>query len=107
MNRFIGSLAIVTTLSYHYFEIAITITHNQFDTLQIQDCLERSFTTERLITHTMNTTDSHTLLTLTEFKVKVKVKVTLRLAVYRQSVHLGVKLLETQRPNFFSTELLR
>jgi hypothetical protein len=29
MNRFIGSLAIITTLSYHYFEIAITITHKQ------------------------------------------------------------------------------
>jgi hypothetical protein len=28
-------------------------------------------------------------------KVKVKVKVTLRLAVYRQSVRLGVKPLET------------
>jgi hypothetical protein len=31
----------------------------------------------------------------TGFKVKVKVKVTLRLAVYRRSVHLGVKPLET------------
>jgi hypothetical protein len=29
MNRFIGSLAIVTTLSYHYYKIAITITQNQ------------------------------------------------------------------------------
>jgi hypothetical protein len=46
-------LTIVTTLSYHYLEIAITITHNQL-TLQIQDCLERSLTTERL------TDESHT-----------------------------------------------
>jgi hypothetical protein len=43
-------------------------------------------------------------------KVKVKVKVTLRLAVYRQSVHLGVKPLETHKQRIyfiFSTELLR
>jgi hypothetical protein len=39
--------------------------------------------------------------------VKVKVKVTLRLAVYHQSVHLGVKPLETHDQTFFfSTELL-
>jgi hypothetical protein len=29
MNHFIGTLTIVTTLSYHYFETAVTITHNQ------------------------------------------------------------------------------
>jgi hypothetical protein len=29
MNRFIGSFANVTTLSYHNYKIAITITHNQ------------------------------------------------------------------------------
>jgi hypothetical protein len=34
-------------------------------------------------------------------KVKVKVKVTLRLAVYRQSVRLGVKPLETHDQTFF------
>jgi hypothetical protein len=39
--------------------------------------------------------------------VKVKVKVTLRLTVYRQSVRLGVKPLETHEEIFFSTELLR
>jgi hypothetical protein len=33
--------------------------------------------------------------------VWVKVRVTLRLAVYRQSVHLGVKLLETHDQRFF------
>jgi hypothetical protein len=33
--------------------------------------------------------------------VKVKVKVTLRLAVYRQSVRLGVKPLETHDQIFF------
>jgi hypothetical protein len=39
--------------------------------------------------------------------VKVKVKVTLRLAVYRQSVRLGVKPLDTHDQTFsFSTELL-
>jgi hypothetical protein len=37
-------------------------------------------------------------------KVKVKFKVTLRLAVYRQSVRLGVKSLETYDHNFFPTE---
>jgi hypothetical protein len=37
---------------------------------------------------------------------QVKVKVTLRLAVYRQSVHLGVKPLETYDQIFFPTELL-
>jgi hypothetical protein len=34
-------------------------------------------------------------------KVKVKVKVTLLLRVYRQSVHLGVKPLETHDQSFF------
>jgi hypothetical protein len=29
MNRFIGSSTVVTTLSYHNYVIAITITHNQ------------------------------------------------------------------------------
>jgi hypothetical protein len=29
MNRFTGSLAIITTISYHNYKIAITITHNQ------------------------------------------------------------------------------
>jgi hypothetical protein len=44
----------------------------------------------------------------TKVKVKVKVEVTLRLAVYRQSVRLGVKPLETHGQTFFfSTELLR
>jgi hypothetical protein len=33
--------------------------------------------------------------------VKVKVKLTLRLAVYHQSVRLGVKPLETHEQNFF------
>jgi hypothetical protein len=37
---------------------------------------------------------------------KVKVKVTLRLAVYSQSVRLGVKPLETHDQTFFSIELL-
>jgi hypothetical protein len=41
-------------------------------------------------------------------KVKDKVKVTSRLAVYRQSVRLGVKPLDTRDHIFFiSTELLR
>jgi hypothetical protein len=35
------------------------------------------------------------------WKVVIKVKVTLRLAVYRQSVHLGVKPLETHDQTFF------
>jgi hypothetical protein len=29
MNRFIGSLALVTTLNYHNYKIAVTVTHNQ------------------------------------------------------------------------------
>jgi hypothetical protein len=41
-------------------------------------------------------------------KVKVKVRVTLRLAVYRQSLRLGAKLLEAQDQRFFfATEPLR
>jgi hypothetical protein len=36
-----------------------------------------------------------------ELKVKDKVKVTLRLAVYRQSVRLDVKPLETHDQTFF------
>jgi hypothetical protein len=47
-------------------------------------------------------------LSIPPIKVKVKVKVTLRLAVYRQSVRLGVKPLETHvQIFFFSAELLR
>jgi hypothetical protein len=41
------------------------------------------------------------------YHVKVKVKVTLRLAVYRQSVRIGDKPLETHDQIIFSTELLR
>jgi hypothetical protein len=40
-------------------------------------------------------------------KVKVKDKVTLRLAVYRQSVRLGVKPLEDDAQIFFPTEPLQ
>jgi hypothetical protein len=29
MNRFIGSSPVVTTLSYHNFKIAVTVTHKQ------------------------------------------------------------------------------
>jgi hypothetical protein len=43
----------------------------------------------------------------TFLKIKVKVKVTLRLAVYRQPVRLGVKHLETHDQRFFPTEPLR
>jgi hypothetical protein len=36
MNRFIGSLAIVTTLSYHNFEIVVTVKHNKvFSTTEL------------------------------------------------------------------------
>jgi hypothetical protein len=43
-----------------------------------------------------------------EVKVKVKVKVALRLAVYRQSVRLGARPLETHDQRFlFPAELLR
>jgi hypothetical protein len=38
---------------------------------------------------------------------KVKVKVTLRLAVYRQSVRLGARPLETHDQRSFPSELLR
>jgi hypothetical protein len=38
----------------------------------------------------------------TELFFKVNVKVTLGLAAYRQSVFLGVKLLETHNQRFFS-----
>jgi hypothetical protein len=38
---------------------------------------------------------------------KVKVGVTLRLAVYRQSLHLGTRLLETHDQSSFPTELFR
>jgi hypothetical protein len=58
MTRFIGSSPIVTTLSYHTFKIAITITHNyntlqitvthkiKFSTFHILNCLERRFMTD-------------------------------------------------------------
>jgi hypothetical protein len=38
-------------------------------------------------------------------KVKVKVKVTLRRAVYRQSLRLGVKPLETHDQTFYNANL--
>jgi hypothetical protein len=42
------------------------------------------------------------LYSLLRVSFKVKVKVTLRLAVYRQSIHLGVKPLETHDQIFFN-----
>jgi hypothetical protein len=45
--------------------------------------------------------------TVVKVKVKVKVKVTLLLAVYHQSVHLGIKPLEIQDQRLFSTEHLQ
>jgi hypothetical protein len=42
---------------------------------------------------------------LTKLEIKVKFKVTLRLAVYRQSVCLGVKPIETHDQRFFSFQL--
>jgi hypothetical protein len=52
MNRFIGSLAIVTTLKISLLQDC----HNTqpVNTLQVKDCLERSFTTERQTNHTRN-----------------------------------------------------
>jgi hypothetical protein len=49
-----------------------------------------------------STPPPHGILAKLKVKVKVKVGVTLRLAVYRQSVCLGVKLLETNDQSFFS-----
>jgi hypothetical protein len=46
-----------------------------------------------------NVTHGHILLS------QVEVKVTLRLAVYRQSLHLGVKPLETHEQRFFFSKL--
>jgi hypothetical protein len=40
-------------------------------------------------------------LTKLKAKVRVKIKVTLRLAVYSQSIRLGVKPLETHDHSFF------
>jgi hypothetical protein len=40
-------------------------------------------------------------------ELRVRVRVTLRLAVYRQSVRLGVKPLEAQEQILFPTELFR
>jgi hypothetical protein len=48
-----------------------------------------------------------TILQLTHESVRVRVRVTLRLAVYRQSVRLGAKPLETHDQIFFSTKYLR
>jgi hypothetical protein len=74
MNRFIGSLAIVTTLSYHNFEIAITITQtiitlsDKIKSSTLLNCLERSFTTNsrisfyRLSTDRIENTSSDVLL---------------------------------------------
>jgi hypothetical protein len=42
----------------------------------------------------------HTILAMLTVKVRVRVRVTLRLEVYRQSVCLGVKTLETQDKRF-------
>jgi hypothetical protein len=47
------------------------------------------------------TTDNKSKKFWEELKVKVNVRVTLRLGVYRQSVRLGVKPLETHDQRFF------
>jgi hypothetical protein len=52
MNQFIGPLAIVTTLSYHNYKTAITITHNQLTLSRYKTALSE-------VSHTMNTTDCH------------------------------------------------
>jgi hypothetical protein len=41
INRFIGSLAIITTLSYHYDKVAITITHNQLTLSRYKTALSK------------------------------------------------------------------
>jgi hypothetical protein len=46
MNRFIGSLAIVTTLSYHSYKIALT--HNQLTLSRYKTALSE-------VSHTVNT----------------------------------------------------
>jgi uncharacterized protein YhdP len=47
MNRFIGSLKSLTTRSYYYFQITVTITHNQLTLSRYKTALsEVSDTTE-------------------------------------------------------------
>jgi hypothetical protein len=55
---------------------------------------------------TLSTSD-HTTLSLLYSTLSSQVKVTLRLAVYSQSVRLGVRPLETHDQRCFPTELLR
>jgi hypothetical protein len=79
-------LTIATTLSYHYFEIAVTITHNQLTLSRYKTALSEVSRLNDWIQRK---------------KVKVIVKVTLQLAAYRQSVRLSVKALETHDQTFF------
>jgi hypothetical protein len=70
MNRFIGSSPNATTLSYHTFRIAVTITQNNYNTLhitvthtiksstlQLLNCLERCFMTDCKQSQSYVTTD--------------------------------------------------
>jgi hypothetical protein len=56
--------------------------------------------TNSLINHLLHFTHLH----FTALKVKVKVRVSLRLEAYRQSVHSGVKPLETHDQIFFQLD---
>jgi hypothetical protein len=59
MNRFIGSLAIVTTLSYHNYKIAIT--HNQLPLSRYETALSG-------VSYTMNNSQLLTELTITKLQ---------------------------------------
>jgi hypothetical protein len=74
--------------SWRLFHISLLAFSSQAD-FQLTSELSHSPTTS------LHSTELHSV------KVKVRVKVTLRLAVYRQSVHLGVKPLESHDHRFF------
>jgi hypothetical protein len=84
MNRFIESSPVVTTNNYY----TIPDLHNL-----------QSLHTNLLAT--LHFPCNFSGPQLKSSKVKVKVRVALRLAVYRQSVRLGVKPLETHDQTFF------
>jgi hypothetical protein len=79
------------------------VTHDHILMSQIRDFLNL----EGQIPVFMSPRDRGRTHSTTQVKVKFKVKVTLRFAIYRQSVRLGVNPLETQDPRLFSTETSR
>jgi hypothetical protein len=82
--------SVVTTISSYTHKITITIT---------QEITSLVFVIQP--PSALNSTEGFSAATVTARLLQVKVKVILRLAVYLQSVHLGVRPFEVHDKRFF------